>query len=115
MADDDTEDRPPRKGARDRRISVSAEAMDPADGDPSSTRDAGGAARVVHAKTEGQRARIAAAVRGNFLFGRLDPSLYAELVDAMFERQVAKGEELIKQVSALHTHKERQRERETYT
>jgi len=89
LTDDDLPEERTSTGARNRRISVSAETMGA---------DELNSEKVVHPKTEEQKARITNAIKGNFLFGRLEPALHAELIDAMVERPFKNGEELIKQV-----------------
>ena len=89
LTDDDLPEERTSTGARNRRISVSAETMGA---------DELNSEKVVHPKTDEQKARITNAIKGNFLFGRLEPALHAELIDAMVERPVKNGEELIKQV-----------------
>lgn len=80
---------PPRRG---RRVSVSAESMSPAQilgGDTEK--------KVVHPKSPEQASRIHAIVKSNFLFSALDEEQLTEVVDSMFEKQVTKGEDIIKQ------------------
>jgi len=83
---DDEEDRPIVNTGR--RISVSAESINPEDGVHE---------KVTYPKTDAQRERIRESVRNNFLFKRLDEELYTEVIDAMFEKTVSSGEEIIKQ------------------
>ena len=80
---------PPSNGAaRGRRTSVSAESMAPSNEEY---------VKVVVPKTEEQRSRIGAAVKNNFLFRNLDEEQYKDVVDAMSEKRLAPGEEVIKQ------------------
>ncbi|CAG0885921.1 unnamed protein product [Cyprideis torosa] len=73
-----------------RRKSVFAEAYNPeADDDDSSA--------VVIPKTDDQRKMLMEAVKRIFLFKALDPSQLSAVVDAMFERQVKRGEYIIRQ------------------
>ncbi|KAJ3071043.1 hypothetical protein HDU98_005894 [Podochytrium sp. JEL0797] len=74
---------------RGRRTSVSAESMAP-------TLDKDFVA-VVIPKTDEQKARIQAAIKNNFLFRSCDEEQYRDVVDAMAEKRVAPGEEVIKQ------------------
>ncbi|KAJ3101297.1 hypothetical protein HDU97_001537 [Phlyctochytrium planicorne] len=80
---------PPTNYNRGRRTSVSAESMAP-------STDAN-YERVVIPKSEEQRARIDASIRGNFLFRACDEEQYADVVAAMSEKKVVPGEEVIKQ------------------
>lgn len=52
---------------------------------------------VVHPKSDSQRARLAEAVKHILLFRSLDGDQMQEVIDAMFERKVTKGEFVIKQ------------------
>lgn len=74
---------------RGRRSSVSAESMVPSTSDNFE--------KVVVPKSEEQRARIRIAISGNFLFKDLDEDQLNDVVDAMSEKQVATGDEIIKQ------------------
>ncbi|KAJ3205661.1 hypothetical protein HDU67_008715 [Dinochytrium kinnereticum] len=74
---------------RGRRTSVSAESMAP-------STDAS-YERVVIPKTEEQRSRIDASIRGNFLFRACDEEQYVDVVNAMSEKRVSPGEEVIRQ------------------
>lgn len=95
-SDDDETDNtiappPPQPTAynRGRRTSVSAESMA-----PSSDQDY---VKTVIPKTEEQRKRIEHSIRNNFLFKSLDEEQYIDVVDAMAEKRVMPGEEVIKQ------------------
>ncbi len=73
-----------------RRASVSAERYDPeADDDDEE--------KVVHPKTDAQRERLAEAIGGILLFRSLDPEQVQEVIDAMFERKVTPGDNVIVQ------------------
>lgn len=72
-----------------RRHSVSAERYDPeADDDDE---------KVVHPKTDEQRRRLTEAVCGILIFRCLDSDQMQEVLDAMFEKKVSPGEEVITQ------------------
>ncbi len=97
--DDDMEDEeeeedkaptpPPANHNRGRRTSVSAESMAPTlDKDYE---------KVVIPKSDEQKKRIEVAIRGNFLFRSLDEEQYVDVVNAMAEKRVVPGEEVIKQ------------------
>ncbi|TPX43899.1 hypothetical protein SeLEV6574_g04814 [Synchytrium endobioticum] len=73
---------------RGRRTSVSAESMTP-------TNDEW--VKVVIPKTVDQRSRIEAAIQHNFLFRHLDEDQYTDVIDAMAEKRVPAGEEVIRQ------------------
>ncbi|KAI8915982.1 cyclic nucleotide-binding-like protein [Gorgonomyces haynaldii] len=92
--DDDEEEElpelpPPTSHNRGRRTSVSAESMA-----PSAEKDY---EKIVIPKSEEQRARINAAIHANFLFKHLDDDQFKEVVDAMAEKRVSSGEEVITQ------------------
>lgn len=74
---------------RRRRTSVSAESMA-----PSSEKEY---AKLVIPKSDEQRNRINAAIHANFLFKSLDEEQFQEVVDAMAEKKVGPGEEVIVQ------------------
>jgi len=76
--------------SRNRRTSVSAESMDPTAADTEFV-------KIVIPKTEEQKSRIEKSIRGNFLFKNLDEEQYLDVVNAMAEKQVSPGEEVIKQ------------------
>ncbi|CAG7836926.1 unnamed protein product [Allacma fusca] len=73
-----------------RRKSVFAEAYNPEE-------DEDDKPPVVHPKSDSQRARLAEAVKHILLFRSLDGDQMQEVIDAMFERKVNKGEYVIKQ------------------
>ncbi|KAI9202483.1 cyclic nucleotide-binding-like protein [Polychytrium aggregatum] len=74
---------------RGRRTSVSAESMAP-------TLDKDFVKTVIP-KTEEQKGRIERAIKNNFLFKSLDEEQYVDVVNAMAEKRVLTGEEVIKQ------------------
>ncbi|KAI9228781.1 MAG: camp-dependent protein kinase regulatory subunit [Piptocephalis tieghemiana] len=74
--------------ARGRRSSVSAEVIQPTDGNYD---------RVIYPKSLEARIRIASAISGNLLFKNLEPDQKDEVVDAMFERHASPGEEVVTQ------------------
>ncbi|KAJ3113224.1 hypothetical protein HK100_002055 [Physocladia obscura] len=74
---------------RGRRISVSAESMAP-------TLDNDFVA-VVIPKTDEQKQRIQISIKNNFLFRSCDEEQYRDVVNAMAEKRVATGEEVIRQ------------------
>ena len=80
---------PPTNANRGRRTSVSAESMV-----PSTDTDY---VKVNIPKTDHQRARIEASIRANFLFKSIDDEQFTDVVNAMVEKQVSKGEVVIKQ------------------
>ncbi|KAJ3116304.1 hypothetical protein HDU96_009960 [Phlyctochytrium bullatum] len=92
--EDDEEDSagplpPPVTYNRGRRTSVSAESMAPVtDTDY---------VKVIIPKSDEQRARIHASIKNNFLFRSCDEEQYTDVVNAMAEKHVAKGEEVITQ------------------
>lgn len=73
---------------RNRRGSVSAESIKPSDNV---------ADRIVIPKDNATKMRIAAATGHNLLFRNLEADQRHEIVDAMFERKVTKGDVIIKQ------------------
>ncbi|XP_045594828.1 cAMP-dependent protein kinase type II regulatory subunit isoform X4 [Procambarus clarkii] len=73
-----------------RRKSVFAEAYDPEEDDDDGE-------RIIHAKSDEQRQRLSEAVKNIFLFRSLDHDQIGEVLDAMFERRVTEGENVIKQ------------------
>jgi len=73
-----------------RRKSVFAEAYDPEEDDDDGE-------RVIHAKSDEQRQRLAETIKHIFLFRSLDPDQMSEVLDAMFERRVTESEYVIKQ------------------
>ncbi|CAG8548014.1 8886_t:CDS:2 [Ambispora gerdemannii] len=90
MYDDAPSDLPtiPINYNRGRRTSVSAESMAPGQEDY---------VKTVIPKTEEQRQRIESSIANNFLFKHLDEEQYKDVVDAMVEKRVSKGEEIIRQ------------------
>ncbi|KAJ3195889.1 hypothetical protein HK101_010721 [Irineochytrium annulatum] len=93
-ADDESEPEmplpPPVQHNRGRRTSVSAESMAPSGANVQYE-------RVDIPKTEEQRSRIDASIRGNFLFRACDEDQYADVVAAMSEKRVQPGEDVINQ------------------
>ncbi|KAJ3108559.1 hypothetical protein HDU97_000841 [Phlyctochytrium planicorne] len=93
--DDDEEDDstaplpPPVTYNRGRRTSVSAESMAP-------TTDTD-FVKIIIPKTEEQRVRIQASIKNNFLFRSCDEEQYTDVVNAMSEKHVAAGEDVIVQ------------------
>lgn len=73
---------------RGRRTSVSAESMAP------STEEW---VKVVIPKTDEQKKRIEKSIMNNFLFKTLDEEQHSDVINAMAEKKVAPGEEIIKQ------------------
>ncbi|KAJ3265605.1 hypothetical protein HDU77_004613 [Chytriomyces hyalinus] len=80
---------PPQNHNRGRRTSVSAESMAP-------TLDKDFVA-VVIPKSDEQKSRIQASIKNNFLFRSCDEEQYRDVVDAMAEKRVKAGEEVIRQ------------------
>lgn len=80
---------PPPSYRRGRRVSVSAESMNP---DQFAAME-----KVVHPKTDEQARRIRAIVKDNLLFSALDEEQMVEVVQSMFEKPTAVGEDIIKQ------------------
>ncbi|ORX95649.1 camp-dependent protein kinase regulatory subunit [Basidiobolus meristosporus CBS 931.73] len=74
---------------RVRRTSVSAESMEPTDN--------GEYLKMVVEKTAAQRERIESSISNNFLFKNLDEEQKKDAVDAMAEKKIFQGEEVIKQ------------------
>ncbi|KAJ3085359.1 hypothetical protein HK102_000073 [Quaeritorhiza haematococci] len=91
--DDEEEDAgpppPPVNYNRGRRTSVSAESMA-----PTMDKDF---VKVVIPKTDDQKKRIEQSIKNNFLFRSLDEEQYADVVNAMSEKRVNPGEDIIKQ------------------
>ena len=88
--DDEMPEMPPPSNAnRGRRTSVSAESMV-----PSTDTDY---VKVNIPKTDNQRQRIEASIRANFLFKSIDDEQFVDVVNAMAEKQVTKGETVIRQ------------------
>ncbi|KAJ3201532.1 hypothetical protein HDU67_001236 [Dinochytrium kinnereticum] len=80
---------PPVTYNRGRRTSVSAESMA-----PTNDQDY---VKVIIPKTDDQRSRIHSSIKNNFLFRSCDEEQYTDVVNAMSEKRVAKGEEVITQ------------------
>jgi CRP-like cAMP-binding protein len=74
----------------DRRISVSAESMEPEEQQQQ-------VEKVVIPKTVDQIKRINASLKNNFLFRQMDEDQYQDIVNAMFEKQVEDGVDIIVQ------------------
>ena len=93
MADTNSDDEmvpPVRMPVRGRRRAVAAETYDPSKEDKN-------AQKVVHPKTEEQRSRLKHAMKNILLFKACEPEQIQEILDAMFERKVQKGDEVITQ------------------
>lgn len=87
-SDDDEPYEPPTYN-RGRRTSISAESMAPAkDGE---------FVKVFISKTLEQRQRIETSISNNFLFKNLDEEQYKDVIDAMSEKRVHEGEDVIVQ------------------
>nr|XP_053649521.1 cAMP-dependent protein kinase type II regulatory subunit-like isoform X2 [Cherax quadricarinatus] len=89
LTDDDDMPEPPLSRFT-RRKSVFAEAYDPEEDDDDGE-------RIIHAKSDEQRQRLSEAVKNIFLFRSLDHDQIGEVLDAMFERRVTEGENVIRQ------------------
>ncbi|KAI9490391.1 cyclic nucleotide-binding-like protein [Zychaea mexicana] len=74
---------------RSRRVSVSAESIQPSSVSKQEY--------IVHPKTEDQRQRINAAIANNFLFKSLDDEQAGHVIDAMAEKRVSQDTVLIEQ------------------
>ena len=81
---------PLRLPARGRRRAVAAETYDPSKEDAEQ-------AKVVHAKSNEQRSRLKHAMKNILLFRACEPEQIQDILDAMFERKVQKGDEVITQ------------------
>ena len=90
ISDDDEMVPPVRMPVRGRRRAVAAETYDP-------TKDENDAKKVVHPKTEEQRGRLNLAMKNILLFRACEPEQIQDILDAMFERKVQKGDEVITQ------------------
>jgi cAMP-dependent protein kinase regulator len=88
VAPADLDPTPPRNDRR--RKSVFAETYNPED-------DEDDGAPTSHPKSDAQRSRLAEAVKHILLFRSLDVEQMQQVIDAMFERKVTKGEYVIKQ------------------
>lgn len=87
--DDEEEQMMAKRANYGRRKSVSAEGYDPeADDDDSEE-------RIIHAKTDSQRQRLSQAVEKILLFKSLDSDQMHQVLDAMFEKVVEAGENII--------------------
>lgn len=89
-ASDEEVSAPPPKFNRERRTSVSAESMAP-------TADDQEWVKINIPKSDEQRKRIQESISQNFLFKHLDEEQYNDVVNAMAEKKVLKGDEVIKQ------------------
>ncbi|KAI8840252.1 cyclic nucleotide-binding-like protein [Chytridium lagenaria] len=87
--DDATVPLPPVTYNRGRRTSVSAESMA-----PTTDKDY---IKIIIPKSDTQKSRIQASIQNNFLFRSCDEEQYTDVVNAMSEKQVVKGEEVITQ------------------
>lgn len=88
--DEDEEEMLLKRNNYGRRKSVSAEGYDP-DADDDDDDDE----RVVHAKSDTQRQRLISVVEKMLLFKSLDNDQMSQVLDAMFEKVVEPGEEII--------------------
>uniref|UniRef100_A0A0A9ZB68 cAMP-dependent protein kinase type II regulatory subunit n=1 Tax=Lygus hesperus TaxID=30085 RepID=A0A0A9ZB68_LYGHE len=89
LSTDDEDDLPPKYNYR--RKSVFAEAYDPEEDDDDA------AAPLIYPKSDEQRQKLAENVRNILLFRSLDPEQTNEVLNAMFEKKVQKGDSIIKQ------------------
>jgi len=85
-----SEDEAPPQNCNYRRKSVFAEAYNPEEDDDEGQ-------KAVFPKSDEQRARLSDAVQGILLFRALDPHQMQEVIDAMFDRKVTAGENVIQQ------------------
>lgn len=85
-----SDDEAPPQNCTYRRKSVFAEAYNPEEDDDEGQ-------KAVYPKSDEQRARLSEAVQGILLFRALDPAQVQEVLDAMFERKVSPGENVIQQ------------------
>jgi len=90
QSEDDMDDEPIVYKAADRRKSVFAEPYNPDEDDGDET-------KVVHPKTDEQRARLQETVQKCLLFKALDEEQLAEVLDAMFEDKIKVDQLVIKQ------------------
>nr|CAD7433052.1 unnamed protein product [Timema monikensis] len=86
-----TEEEPPVARFSTRRKSVFAETYNPEEDDD----DDG--AKVIYPKSDVQRQRLAESVKNILLFRALDKEQMQDVLDAMFEKKVKKGDYIIKQ------------------
>ncbi|KAK0182262.1 hypothetical protein PV327_000417 [Microctonus hyperodae] len=89
--DESVEEEPPVGRFAIRRKSVFAETYDP----EKDEEDEG--VRVVHPKSDGQRQRLSESVKNILLFRALDKEQMADVLDAMFEKNVNPGDFIIRQ------------------
>jgi len=85
-----SDDEAPPRNCTYRRKSVFAEAYNPEEDDEE-------AEKAVFPKSDEQRSRLSDAVQAILLFRALDPLQMQEVLDAMFERKVSPGENVIVQ------------------
>ena len=85
--DDIADDEPPVQVTRGRRTSVSAESMQPEVNFE----------KIIIPKSEDQKLRLRESVQQNFLFRNLDEEQAGDVINAMIERSVTVGEQIIKQ------------------
>ena len=52
---------------------------------------------MIHPKSDSQRSSLLDAVKGILLFRALEPEQLGDVINAMFERNVSEGENIIKQ------------------
>lgn len=83
------EERMMQRLAMGRRKSVSAEGYDPENDDDEDE------AHVVHGKSDDQRKRLTAVVEQMLLFKSLDAEQFRQVIDAMFEKVVEPGDNII--------------------
>lgn len=92
--DDDDDDEPapppPTMKGRNRRVGVAAESYDP-------EKEEQNYQKVINPKTEEQRMRLNLAVKNILIFRCLDDDQMVDVIDAMFERKVQPGENVIEQ------------------
>eukprot|EP00835_Amoeboradix_gromovi_P001030 NODE_40_length_29852_cov_0.370215.p9 type:complete len:322 gc:universal NODE_40_length_29852_cov_0.370215:24195-23230(-) len=85
--DDIADDEQPVQITRGRRTSVSAESMQPETNFE----------KIIIPKTDEQKSRLLESVQQNFLFRNLDEEQSTDVINAMIERTVITGEQIIKQ------------------
>lgn len=90
ITEEEMEAPPMRMPARRRRQAVAAETYDPNKEDKDYK-------RVVHAKSDEQKARLRHAMKNILLFKGCEPEQIREILDAMLERRVDKDEKVIRQ------------------
>jgi len=91
LADDEDMRRHYVKRNEFRRVSVAAERYNPEDDDSDNEQS------MTYQKTPEQRQRLKDAVCHNLLFRTLEPKQIDQVLDAMWEKQVTKGETIIQQ------------------